>query len=174
MKKITTAKEHRAANGRTAESRAMHLRNIQNMDYHSVLYIDPAIVPEGMDYAWATITVLGVPRPGRLIELRQVGWEIVPADRHPDLAFAGASKGSIANADHIERTGLVLIERPTEYGEIERKLRADKDYNNLVNMPGMEQFMSEPGIPGTNTGGTYMTQTREGAQGRVKNASFGN
>jgi len=163
MKKLKATKETRVANSRIADARAMHLRNIQNMDYQSVLYIDPAIVPEGMDYAWATITVLGEPRPGRLIGLRRVGWEIVPADRHPDLVFTDASKGSIASANHIERTGLVLIERPTEYGELEKKLREDKDYNNLVNMPGMEQFMSEPGIPGHNAGNTYLT----------KNASFG-
>jgi hypothetical protein len=166
MKKLKATKEHkehRAANGRTAELRALHLRNIQSMDYQSVLYIDPDIVPEGMEYRWATISVLGEPRPGRMIGLRRVGWEPVPAERHPELCFTDASKGSIASSGHIERTGLMLIERPREYGELEERLRAEKDYNNLVNMPGMENFMGEPGIPGHNAGNIYLT----------KNASFG-
>ncbi len=163
MTKLKTTKEHRGANGRSAEQRAIHLRNIQSMDYQSVLYIDPEIVPEDMEYRWATVTILGEPRPGRMIGLRRVGWEPVPAERHPELVFTDASKGSIASAAHIERTGLVLVERPREYGELEEKLRADKDYNNLINMPGTDQFMSEPGIPGQNHGNTYMT----------KNASFG-
>jgi len=120
MSKIKATKIHRVASGRTAESREIHMRNIANMDHKDALYIDPAIVPEGMDYAWATITVLGEPRPGRMIGLRMVGWDIVPAERHPELCFADASKGSIATSGHIERTGLILIERPTEYGELEK------------------------------------------------------
>ena len=163
MSKIKANKEHRAANGRTADLRDMHIRNIHNMDYQSVLYIDPAIVPDGMEYAWATVTVLGEPRPGRMIGLRRVGWEAVPAERHPELCFTDASKGSIASAGHIERTGLILIERPLEYGELEKRLREEKDMHNLINLPGTDNFMGEPGIPGTNQGNTYLT----------KNASFG-
>jgi hypothetical protein len=164
MAKVKTEKLHRATDGREAERREQIIRNIQNMDYRSTLYIDPDIIPPGWDYAWATISVLGQPRPGRLIGLRQVGWEIVPPERHPELLINGKNNDSTAaTAAHVERDGLVLIERPSEFGEIERRVRAERDYKNLVNLPATENFMGEPGIPGHNQGSTYIT----------KNASFG-
>ena len=166
MAKIKTEKKHRESEGREADKREMYIRNIQNMDYESALYIDPDLAPQGWDYAWATVSVLGQPRPGRLIGLRRIGWEVVPPERHPDLVFTEKNKESTAiSASHIERDGLVLIERPSEFGELERKIRAEKDYKNLVNLPATENFMGEPGIPGHNGGNTYITKT--------KSASFG-
>lgn len=167
MSKIKATKVHRAASGRSAESREIHLRNIASMDYQDPLHIPEEIVPEGMDYSWATVSVLREPRPGRMIGLRRVGWEIVPAERHPELCFAEASKDSIATTGHIERTGLVLIERPTEYGDLEKRLRAEKDLKDLLNLPGTHNFMGEDGIPGTNQSYTALTKSSS------KNASFG-
>jgi hypothetical protein len=167
MSKVKATKEVRAAHGRTAEERAMFLRNIQNMDHQSVLYVPPEIIPEGMEYRWCNISVMGEPRPGRLIGLRRIGWEVVPPERHPDLVFADPTKGYTTTGSHIERSGLILVERPTEWGEMEEALRAEKDYKNLINLPAIENYMGEPTIPGHNSGYTALERRAP------KVASFG-
>lgn len=167
MSKIKAEKDSRALHGRTAEQREMFLRNIQNMDHQSVLYVPPEIIPEGMEYRWCTISIVGEPRPGRLIGLRRVGWEIVPPERHPELVFADPLKGPTANGNHIEHSGLILVERPKEYGEIEDAMRAEKDYRNLINLPACENYMGEPTMPAHNSGFTSMSHNIS------KKASFG-
>jgi len=71
-------------------------------------YIDPAQIPPGWSYEWKTRFVLGAEDPARMIEFRRMGWEEVPAKRHPELLPLGS------NAQFIERKGQILMERPAE------------------------------------------------------------
>jgi hypothetical protein len=97
--------------------RAQTSRDATVRDYHPgdderALYIDPAIIPPGMDWQWKREFVLGQPDPDNIrLALRQ-GWKPVMAEQHPNLA-APALPGQ--DADKLIRSGgLLLMERPME------------------------------------------------------------
>ena len=70
--------------------------------------------PEGWTYEWKRRTVYGQEDPAYQVELKRMGWEEVPTSRHPDMMpFGGDHR-------HIERKGLMLMERPTELVEESR------------------------------------------------------
>ncbi len=70
-------------------------------------YIDPDIIPDGWDYQWRRKEVYGKEDPSYMVNLKRMGWEEVPAARHPEM-MPGGYRGA------IERDGLVLMERPME------------------------------------------------------------
>jgi len=153
--------ENRMSEGRTAESRAQTLRILNNMEYQNSLHVPPEIIPPGMDYYWGTISIMGMPRPNRMIELKRKGWEPVPAERHPELAFTEFFETNSQMRGHIWRDGLVLLERPTEYGDIERKQTEERNYQILTTMPGTENFLGEPSIPTKFTGETSLSKAAQ-------------
>jgi hypothetical protein len=67
--------------------------------------VDPRLIPDGWSYEWKRKTLLGKEDPAHEVELARVGWEAVPAKRHPELMPAG-------NWQTIERDGMILMERP--------------------------------------------------------------
>lgn len=71
-------------------------------------FVEPAIVPDGWTYEWKRRTVMGAPDPSYQVSLARMGWEPVPAGRHPEMMPTGMSKAD------IERKGMVLMERPKE------------------------------------------------------------
>lgn len=158
--------DSRVSESRVTQSRDHIIRNIQNNSYMDSLYIPPEIVPPGVQYGWGSSSVRGEPRPGRMIELRRKGWNTVPADRHPELFFADFSNNTSSTTGHIERAGLVLIERNSEYGEIERKMMEDRNMEILTSMPGTENFLGEPSMPASFVSNTYLTKNRNASFGR--------
>lgn len=68
--------------------------------------IDPDDIPEGLSYEWKRYTTMGQENRHYERELTKMGWEPVPAKRHPDLMPTNY-KGNT-----IEMDGLVLMERP--------------------------------------------------------------
>lgn len=96
------------ARRRSAEVRG----NIGDMDQGvDEFYVDPRIVPEGWSYEWKTDKVLGQENPAYKVQLQRMGWECVPAERHPEMMPIG-DQHSI-----IERKGMVLMERPADLTE---------------------------------------------------------
>ena len=83
-------------------------------------FIDPRAVPEGWTYEWKRKTVLGKEDPAYQVSLARMGWEPVPASRHPEMMPAGMT------AADIERKGLVLMERPREITDEARQIEAQK------------------------------------------------
>ena len=83
-------------------------------------YIDPRIIPEGWSYEWKMNTVLGQPNPAYQVQLQRMGWDCVPAERHPEMMPAG-DKHSI-----IERKGMVLMERPADLTEEAKNIETRK------------------------------------------------
>ena len=80
---------------------------------------DQSIVPDGWSYEWKAHTVMGAIDPSRQIELSRMGWEPVPASRHPEM-MPGDTKEK-----NILRKGMQLMERPLEITE-RAKAHADK------------------------------------------------
>ena len=67
--------------------------------------------PPGWEYEWKRRTLLGQEDPAYQVSLARMGWEPVPASRHPSM-MPESNKYLI-----IERKGMVLMERPTELVE---------------------------------------------------------
>lgn len=71
-------------------------------------YIDPTVIPDGWTYEWKRLTLYNQADPSYQVELRQTGWEPVPASRHRSLMPDDVRDGPIV------REGLQLMERPKE------------------------------------------------------------
>jgi len=125
-----------------AARRAAEIRgHIGDMDQGTdEFFVDPTIIPEGWTHQ---------------IYLARMGWEAVPARRHPGMMPASWSKGT------IERKGMILMERPTEVVEEARRIQ---------NKAAKDQVRAkEAQIAGTPDG----TMTRDHAMARPKiNKSF--
>jgi len=88
-------------------------------------FIDTRTVPDGWTYEWKRRTVLGKEDPAYQVSLARLGWEPVPASRHPEMMPAGMS------AADIERKGMVLMERPKEITDEARRIDAQKARNQV-------------------------------------------
>ena len=67
--------------------------------------------PPGWTYEWKRKLTLGAEEPSHMVALTRMGWEPVPVARHPEMMPGGG------NYVHIERKGMILMERPTELVE---------------------------------------------------------
>ena len=105
-----------------AARRAAEIRNhLGSMDEGTDdFYIDPQDVPEGWAYEWKRKTLLGQEDPAYQVQLARMGWEPVPASRHPAYM---PDNGRHAT---IERKGMILMERPLELSEEARNLELRK------------------------------------------------
>lgn len=140
-----------------AARRAAEIRgHIGDMDQGTdEFFVDPNIIPEGWTYEWKRLSILGQEDATHQIYLARMGWEPVPARRHPGMMPASWSKGT------IERKGMILMERPTEVVEEARRIQ---------NKAAKDQVRAkEAQIAGTPDG----TMTRDHAMARPKiNKSF--
>lgn len=110
-----------------AAARAAAIReHVGNMDEGpDDFYIDQASVPDGWCYEWKRKTVLGQEDPAYQVQLARMGWEAVPANRHPAYMPEGGRHTT------IERKGMVLMERPMELTEEARSIELRKARNQV-------------------------------------------
>ena len=96
-----------------AKRRAAEIRgHIGDMDEGTDEFFVPSqIIPEGWTYEWKRKLTLGAEEPSHMVALTRMGWEPVPVARHPEMMPGGG------NYVHIERKGMILMERPTELVE---------------------------------------------------------
>lgn len=74
-------------------------------------HIDTTLIPQGWTYEWKTHSVLGQVDEGYEAGLARKGWEPVPRSRHPEYMPPGSTNKI------IERDGMILMERPSEFTE---------------------------------------------------------
>lgn len=158
---MASSKEGRQFEGRMDERTEAAMRVIMDMEYRSMLYIPPEIIPKGYVYAWANSHVMGEPRPSRIMEMRKKGWDVVPVDRHPELSLLSLPGIDARTAGHVDRSGLVLMERLQVLHDAEKSKMDRMNHNNLSSMPGTEEFV----LP-TRIQNQYSTSTS------LKDASF--
>jgi hypothetical protein len=99
-------------------------------------YIDPRDIPEGWSYEWKTNTVIGQPNPAYQVQLQRMGWDPVPAERHPHMMPVGDKSGI------VERKGMVLMERPLDLTEEAKAIemrRARQQIQNKQEQLGQAQ-----------------------------------
>ena len=77
-------------------------------------------IPDGWTYEWKRKSVLGQEDPSYQVSLERMGWEPVPADRHPSYMPTGGKYAT------IERDGMILMERPMELTEEARRIELKK------------------------------------------------
>jgi len=162
MSKKALREDGRIEDGRTFQEREQDARDILSMSFNNALDIPKEMIPQGWEYYWVRKSIRGEVDTARMIEMRKKGWNPVPADRHPELVFEDFF-GRVGHQGMIEQGGLILCERRKEIGDVERKMRDEKNLQIQTSMPGTENFMGEPSIPVQNSNQTYIT----------KNASFG-
>lgn len=113
-----------------AKARAAQLLEVVDMEAgNDDFYFDVSQIPDGWSYEWKRHTTYNAQDPAYQVQLAQMGWEPVPAARHPlmmPVGYAGA---------YIERKGMILMERPEE---ITRRVRA-RDERSALDQVRMNQ-----------------------------------
>lgn len=133
----------REAATRNMSMRDADIRQQLAMSYSDPLHIPPEIIPEGVDYHWGRDTFRNEVDPGRLMTLEQRGWTIVPGDRHPQFSRKRQDERDRHMDGYVHYKGLILMERPKRWGEIEREMEAEACYEAMVGLPGMNSMHSE-------------------------------
>lgn len=90
-------------------------------------YFNVADVPDGWTYEWKRKITAGAEDPAYQVSLARMGWEPVPADRHPHMM---PSNGKFAV---IERKGMILMERPKELSDEARMIELKKARQQVNN-----------------------------------------
>lgn len=109
-----------------AKLRAAEIRDtLGDMDEGTdEFYVDRTSIPDGWEYEWKRLEVLGKEDPAYQVSLARKGWDPVPADRHPEM-MPKEAKDKI-----VTRKGMILMERPKELSdearEIEKKRARDQ------------------------------------------------
>lgn len=101
-------------------------RTLDEIEETGRYFIDPAIIPDGMDYQFKALTVMGEEMREHQIRLARDGaWDPVPASRHPELM------GKYLDAENPQQAiiigGQILMERPkiyTQQAEAENRAKA--------------------------------------------------
>jgi hypothetical protein len=135
-----------------AARRAAELRgHIGNMDEGTDdFFVPPEFIPDGWSYEWKRKTNVGMEDPAYQVALARMGWEPVPASRHPAMMPEG-SKYQV-----IERKGMILMERPLEITEEAKNIELRRARNQIRQKE--QQLASAPDG----------TLTRDHAQARPK------
>jgi hypothetical protein len=114
---------------------------------------DRSIVPEGWDYEWKRLRVMGAEDPAYQVNLRLKGWEPVEASRHPEMMPLGSKDV------HITRKDMILMERPLELSEESRN--AELRRARLQVKAKEEQLTAAPA-------GTFERNNKDASLAKVK------
>lgn len=118
-----------------ARKRAAEIRgNVGSLDEGvDDFYVDPGEIPDGWTYEWKRRTIANMEDPAYEVSLARMGWEPVPASRHPNMMPTTGAHQT------IERKGMILMERPMELSEEARSIelrRARQQVNNKKSQLG--------------------------------------
>jgi len=140
------AVKRRIQETRTAERNIEKIKRNLAMEYMSQLDIDPSEKPQDMEYRRVLCDIRGDYGFSNLVDAQAKGWQIVPADRHPDRTFRDPLNRNYRDNCLLYK-GTVLCEREKELGEIERKKYDKISYQQLTSAPGIEGFHDDPDVP---------------------------
>ena len=110
-----------------AAKRAAELRgHIGNLDEGTDdFYVPTEYIPDGWSYEWKRKTNVGMEDPAYQVHLARMGWEAVPASRHPSMMPEG-NKYQV-----IERKGMILMERPNEITDEAKDIELRRARNQI-------------------------------------------
>lgn len=132
--RVETRQELRAEDPRAAAARraAEIFGRVDLDETEDDFRLPPGLAPDGWEYEWKRKTIAGAEDTMHQLHMSQMGWEPVPAARHPQLVpegFRGA----------VERKGMILMQRPKEVNDAQRQ----RDYRRAVGqVQGNEERLS--------------------------------
>jgi len=140
-----------------AARRAEEIRNhLGTMDEGTdEFYIDPRDIPPGWSYEWKRKVVMGKEDPAYQVHLARMGWEPVPASRHPSYMPEGTSVAT------IERKGMILMERPSELSEEARAIEQRRARNQVKQKESQLNSAPEGTMQRTRSDGTALTSIKK-------------
>lgn len=111
------------------------------MGWQSPFHVDPKTIPHGWEYIWALESLWGVPDRDRINSLMGRGWTPVPTERHPELCSMDLLGRQVEFKNYIYKKGLMLLQRPTIFGEKERAYI--ESHNRMIerSMPGLQSHI---------------------------------
>lgn len=137
----------RAEEARRLQERVAQLKPLVRTSYTHPMDIPIHLIPEGWTYRYIRKDVFNEPDDGHSAQMANIGWDPVPASRHPELAFKDLTGRSSSSDGYIYYKGGILCEMPTEtYNDYLNALSKENQYV-INNMKGTEEFMNEPAIP---------------------------
>lgn len=130
--------ESRVTEDRTFDARQAGIRKMLKMQYQDKLHIDPDSIPPNMEYMWVRESLFGDEAFSKMTERKRVGWTPVPATNHPEMIqeFEHGRKHHLDGFIHY--SGLVLCQRPKEYGVIQRQMEHEASVANMLAIPGRD------------------------------------
>jgi hypothetical protein len=135
------------------------------------LYVDPSLIPDGMEVQWVREEVYGQYDGGNIQHnLEQRGFEPVTRKDVPQLA-PKELPGRETQGDLIRRGGLVLMMRPREVGEQERAERKASDAATLRSVnKELEKGLDGKNFQRTDDSGVSVTLDRSSTGGAFQDA----
>jgi hypothetical protein len=108
---------------RLSKERRERIRQFLKGHHRDKLYFPTEDIPSDMDYRWIREDCRGRHDLSRIALMTKKGWTPVPFDRHPHFLADSTwvFKDTASKPDVIRIDGLILCERPKEFGEIERE-----------------------------------------------------
>lgn len=122
------------------------MKNLR-MGWKGELDIPAEEIPDGMDYRWVRHSVLGDSAKSRIAHMMSRGWTVVPPSRHPHIGNSDPFGENANSRQYIMIQGLMLMQRPKEFGEEEKRLDAEYQLSQMTANPALTSLMSDSRIP---------------------------
>lgn len=106
--------------------------------------VDPSIIPDGWDYQWNTISVLGSTQEARSVSLQMQanGWTPVPADRHDGQWTPVGYKGEIiVDGNRLEERPKILSQEARRE-DIQKAKQLIQERNEALKLAGAKDLPS--------------------------------
>ncbi len=106
-------------------------------------HVDPRQIPDGWDYQWNTVSVLGSTQEARSVSLQMQanGWTPVPAERHPGVWTPVGYTGEIVvDGNRLEERPKILSEE-ARYEDIMAARQLISDRNESLKLTGVNKSL---------------------------------
>lgn len=117
-------------------------------------------IPDGQDYQWAALTVMGKVDSQAMANFARNRWTPVPLSRHPHYGTDGGlidgqkgtriGKESIVYEECIIREGMLLMERPMAITQFVRQHEKKKADDQVINQMQRVKMAPEGTLSGVN------------------------
>lgn len=133
----------RVSESRRANMRTSEIRKVLQDGFSDPLHIAKEHFPEGMDLHWVRDTYRGEIDIGRMSHMQKLGWEPVTADRYPERIPMHIQGRESPLSGYVHHRGLILCDRPVEWGIEEKKLEEERCYKSMITPAVKESMVSE-------------------------------
>lgn len=130
------------------ERYANYEKALDRVEFKHDLWVDEALIPDGMEYRWLRTATHGVPDQGNVSKGEGACWTPVPGGRHPELASNDDFGKHDSRQGYYFRAGLVLYERPKYLGIKEMEKLNKHNYQVVTSIPAADNYLGDKGIPG--------------------------